>query len=82
MAHEAEHGMSIGQVVNMVSRNYENLDDMIQARSRTSDPYVRALLKMTVLVHVYLMVGKPQDIKDKIEEIWNGLGCVRSEPSE
>ena len=73
MAHEEEHGMSIGQVVNMVSRNYENLDDMIQARSRTSDPEVRALLEMSVLVHVYVKVGKPQDIKDKIQEIWNGL---------
>lgn len=73
MAHEEEHGMSIGEAVNMVSRNYENLDDMIQACSRTSDPDVRALLEMSVLVHVYVKVGKPQDIKDKIEEIWNGL---------
>ena len=46
---------------------------MLQARSRTSDPDVRALLELSVLVHVYLKVGKPQDIKDKIQEIWNGL---------
>mgnify|MGYP006219217609 CR=1 FL=1 len=73
MAYEEEHGMSIGEAVNMVSRNYENLNDMLQACSRTSDPDVRALLELSVLVHVYLKVGKPQDIKDKIEEIWNGL---------
>lgn len=73
MAHEEEHGMSIREAVNMVSRNYDNLNDMLQARSRTSDPDVRALLELSVLVHVYLKVGKPQDIKDKIQEIWNGL---------
>ena len=73
MAYEEEHGMSIGEAVNMVSRNYENLNDMLQACSRTSDPDVRALLELSVLVHVYLKVGKPQDIKDKIEEILNGL---------
>ena len=73
MAYEEEHGMSIGEAVNMVSRNYENLNDMLQACSRTSYPDVRALLELSVLVHVYLKVGKPQDIKDKIEEILNGL---------
>ena len=73
MAHEEEHGMSIQEAVNIVSRNYENVNDMIQAHRRTIDPDARALLELSVLVHVYLKVGKPQDIKDKIQEIWNGL---------
>ena len=65
--------MSLADTVDMVTKNYANLREMIHAHKEATDPDGRALLQLSILVHIYLKVGKPQDIKDKIEEIWDGL---------
>jgi len=65
--------VSITDTVNMVSKNYSNLGEMMTAYNATTDPHSRNLLKLSVLVHVYLKIGKPEDMKQKIVEIWDGL---------
>lgn len=70
---EDAHLCSINDVVNMVSRNYETLGDMIRAHKRTGDSYSRLLLELAILVHVYLKIGKPVKMKDRIAAIWDVL---------
>ena len=62
---------SLVEAVNMVSCNYPNIRAMIQAHKQTNDPDARALLEVSILVHLYLKLNKPQDIKTRIEEVWN-----------
>ena len=72
--------VSIRERVNMVSRNYRNLGDMCLAHERLTESEegahesdASALLKLCILVHVYLKINKPDSLKDRIVEIWNGL---------
>ena len=73
IAMSEEELVSLAGAVDMVSKKYANLQEMIHAHQKATDTDGRALLEMSILVHIYLKVGKPQDIKDKIEEIWDGL---------
>ena len=66
-----EHTLSLIEAVNMVSRNYPNIRAMIQAHKHTNDLTARALLEVSILVHLYLKLHKPQDMKTRIEEVWN-----------
>ena len=77
IAMSEEEFMSLADTVGMVSKNYANLQEMIHAHQKVTDPDGRALLEMSILVHIYLKVGKPKDIKDKIDQIWDGL-CEQS----
>ena len=65
--------VSLADTVDMVSKNYANLREMIHAHKEATDPDGRSLLQLTILVHIYLKIGKPDDIKAKIEEIWDGM---------
>ena len=73
VAMSEEEFVSFAGAVTMVSKRYANLQEMMQAHQLVTDPDGRALLEMTILVHIYLKVGKPKDIKDKINQIWDGL---------
>ena len=66
-----ENTSSLVEAVNMVSRNYPNIQAMIQSHKQTNDPDARALLEVCILVHLYLKLNKPQDIKTRIEQLWN-----------
>jgi len=70
---EDAHLCSINDVVNMVSCNYETLSDMINAHKRTEDCYSRLLLELAILVHIYLKIGKPTEMKKRIAAIWDVL---------
>lgn len=77
IAMSEEELVSLAGAVNIVSKKYANLQEMIQAHQKANNPDERALLNMSILVHIYLKVGKPKDIKDKIHQIWDGL-CEQS----
>ena len=72
-----EEFVSFAGAVNMVSRRYANLQEMVRAHREVTDPDRRALLEMSILVHIYLKIGKPKDIKDKILQLRDGL-CEES----
>ena len=65
--------VSIHDAVNMVSRKYQTLGDLIHAHKHTYDPDSRLLLELSILVHIYLKIGKPKDMKDRIAAIWDKL---------
>jgi len=77
VAMSEEEFVSLAGAVNMVSKRYANLQEMIQTHQEVTDPDGRALLEMSILVHIYLKIGKPKDIKDKIDQLWDGL-CAQS----
>ena len=68
-----EEYMSVVDVVRMVNQKYSSVNDMITAHSNTSDPQVKALLTLAILVNVYVKVGKPADMRDEIQRRWNSL---------
>tara|TARA_B100000925_G_scaffold221976_1_gene170728 strand:+ start:100 stop:351 length:252 start_codon:yes stop_codon:yes gene_type:complete len=70
---EGAHMCSIHDAVNMVSRKYATLGHMILAHKRTEDLDSRLLLELAILVHMYLKVGKPTEMKDRIAAIWDVL---------
>ena len=70
---EDDEYMNLMDVVRMVNQNYSTVQDMITAHSNTSDPQGKALLTLTILVNVYLKVGKPADMRDEIQRRWNSL---------
>ena len=65
--------VSIEDAVNMVSRKYGTLGHIIHAHKRTEDSDSRLLLELAILVHVYLKIGKPTEMKHRIAAIWDVL---------
>ena len=70
---DEEEFVSLADTVTMVSNKYANLQEMIDAHENATDPVGRALLEVSILVHIYLKIGKPEVMKDKINDIWDGL---------
>ena len=70
---EDDEYMNLMDVVRMVNQNYRTVQDMITAHNNTSDPQGKALLTLTILVNVYLKVGKPADLRGEIQSRWDAL---------
>lgn len=70
---EDAHWCTIEDAVNMVSRKYGTLGNIIHAHKRTEDSDSRLLLELAILVHMYLKIGKPTEMKDRIAAIWHVL---------
>ena len=71
--------IGLHEVVQLVRQTYNNrMEDMIQAQKEMGtghDAEVgKLMIRITVLVMIWLQIGKPDALGRKISDLWDSLG--------